>query len=221
MNGVGPANTERDRTVAVAPDVSRPASVVVPPVNLSHMIRDNWKTIFLITVAVTGLAWILAAMQPDRYQATSLAAIAPLADTLQANEVLRGVEVLERRTVVATVAALASTDATSTQAKAGDGYQIEAAVVPNTNLFRVNVVGEDAAQAAAIANRVPDLLSAQTRAMYKYYGVTMVSPASAPNATYLPRPGRATLAGLLIGLFLGLLAAYALQLRAARRGTVP
>lgn len=217
-NGAGPANTERERLVAS--DVSRPpsAAVTVPGGSVSRMIRTNWKTIALITVAVAGLFWIIAAMQPDRYQASALAAIAPLADTLQANEVLRGVEVLERRTIVATVAALAATNTTRTQAQAANGYDIEAAVLPNTNLFHVNVVGDDAAQAAAIANRVPALLSAQTRAMYKYYGVTMVSPATTPKSPFLPRPGRALVSGLLIGLFLGLLTAYALQWRSARRG---
>lgn len=185
------------------------------------MLRRNWKLIALITMAVTGLAWISAAMQPSQYRATALAAVAPLADMLQANEVLRGVEVLERRTVVATIAALASTAATRTQAAAVTGYEIEAEVLPNTNLFRVNVQGRDAAEAAAIANRVPGVLSAQTRAMFKYYGVTMVSPATSPSSPFLPRPGRAVAAGLLLGLLLGFLAAYVMEWRTARRGTAP
>lgn len=185
---------------------------------LSRLIALHWKLIAAIALATTGIAWLVAVVQTPTYRATALAAVAPLSAQLPANEVLRGVEVLERRTVIATVAALASTDATRTQAAAGSGYGIEAAVLPNTNLFRVNVEGSDGAEAVAIANRVPAVLSKQTEAMYKYYGVTVVSPAGSASP-FRPRQGRAVAAGLLIGLFLGLLAAYAMQRRAAGRGS--
>jgi capsular polysaccharide biosynthesis protein len=216
INGSGPANSERDRSAAA--EVARPLTPAIPAGGMSHLIRANWKLIALVTLAVTGLAWIIAAMQADRYRASALAAVVPLVDTLQANEVLRGVEVLERRMVVATVAALASTPSTRTGAAAGEAYDIEAVVLPNTSLFRVDVLGEAGAPAAEIANRIPELLNRQTRAMYKYYGVAMVSPAVAPSSAALPRTGRALAAGLLFGLFLGLLAAYANQWRTARRG---
>ena len=205
---------------AEAPDVTRPASVV-PAAPIARLMLRQWKRVVLITLAVTAIAWSLAAIQPPRYRASALASVSPLADALQPNELLRGVEVLERRTVVATVAALAATPVTRNRAAAGPGYQVEAAVVPNTNLFRVNVEGGNAAEAAAIANRVPQVLSAQTRAMYKYYGVTMISPAATPDSPFVPRIGRAVAAGLLIGLFLGLIAAYVTPWRAARRGNAP
>lgn len=194
-------------------DLSPAAPALMRPASLSRMLSRNWKLIAGITAAVTVLAWIISAMQPTQYRASALAAVAPLSESLQANEVLRGVEVLERRTVVATIAALASTAATRTQAAAGEGYEIEAVVLPNTNLFRVDVQGGDRTAAAAVANRIPGILSAQTQAMYKYYGVTMVSPAATPTSAFLPRTGRAIATGLLIGLFLGLLAAYAMEWR--------
>lgn len=181
----------------------------------SILLRD-WKRIVLITLAVTVIAWSLSSLQPPRYQASALAAVAPLAAGLEPNELLRGVEVLERRTVVATVAALAQTPATRTQAAAPSGYDIRAAVLPNTNLVRLDVQGDDPAQTAAIANRIPQLLSAQTRAMYKYYGVTMISPASAPTAPFGGGPGPAIAAGMLLGLLLGAIAAYATHRRAIR-----
>lgn len=190
----------------------------IPGGSLSRVARLNWRLIAAITVAVAGLAWIAAAMQPERYRASALAAIAPMGEGLQASEVLRGVEVLERRTVIATIAALAEMPSTRTRAAAAGGYDIRAAVLPNTSLFRVDVEGTNATEAAAIANRVPQIVGEQARAMFRYYGVTMVSPAVAPSSAFNPRPGRALLAGLLIGLFLGVLAAYVSAWRAARRG---
>lgn len=192
-----------------------PRTTAAPPI--ARVVLRDWKRVVLTTVAVTAIAWSLAAMQPRRYRASVLASVGPLVETLEPNELLRSVEVLERRTVVGTIAALASTPVTRTRAAVASGYRVEPAVLPNTNLFRVDVEGENAAQAAAIANRVPGVLNAQTRAMYKYYGVSMVSPAIAPEAPFSPRTGRAVAAGFAIGLFLGLLAAYAPAWRAARR----
>lgn len=179
------------------------------------MTRLNWKLIAAIAAVATGLAWLLSVTQAPRYQASALAAIAPIPAALEPNEFLRGVEVLERRTVVVTVAALASAPATRRQVAAGRDSVIEAVILPNTNLVRIDVEGNGGVQAAAIANRVPAILDLHARTLFRYYGVTMVSPATAPATPYLPRTGRAILAGLLIGLFLGALAAHAVARRSA------
>jgi capsular polysaccharide biosynthesis protein len=181
---------------------------------MRSMIRLRWKLVIAIAAVVTAIAWIAAAAQPPRYRASAMAAIGPLPDELAPNEMLRGVEVLERRTVVATIAALASTPETRRAAGAASGYLIEATVLPNTNLFRIDVEGPNAALTAEIANRVPGVLAAQSRAMFRYYGVSMVSPASQPTAPYLPRTGRAIATGVLVGLFIGLLAAFVIARRA-------
>lgn len=196
---------------------SPPARVRPAAAPIAHVMLRDWKRVLLTTIAVTAIAWSLAAMQPRRYRASVLASVAPITEALEPNELLRSVEVLERRTVVGTVAALATTPATRARIGVASGYRVEPAVLPNTNLFRVDVEGENAAQAAAIANRFPAVLNAQTRAMYKYYGVSLVSPAATPDAPFSPRTGRAVAAGFAIGLFLGLLAAFAPAWRAARR----
>jgi uncharacterized protein involved in exopolysaccharide biosynthesis len=205
-------------TSPLTPPVTPPPPPVVQPVTpISRLVLQSWKRILLTAIAVTAIAWSLAAMQPRRYRASVLASVAPLTETLEPNELLRSVEVLERRTVVGTVAALASTPVTRARAAVTSGYVVEPAVLPNTNLFRVDVEGDNPGQTAAIANRFPEILNAQTRAMYKYYGVSMVSPAAVPDAPFSPRTGRAVAAGLAIGFFLGLLAAYAPVWRAAQR----
>lgn len=172
----------------------------------------HWKTIAGAAVAGMLVAWVVAAMQPDRYRASVLAAVAPVAEALDPSELLRGVEVLEQRTVVATVAALAKAPSTAAQALGENaGYSIDAAVLPNTNLVRVDVEGANAARATEIANRVPALLGQQARNMFKVYGVTPVSPATQPAEAISPHAGRAVAAGLLIGLILGAVIAYAME----------
>lgn len=188
---------------------SPPPPAPQPQSALSRALVRDWKRIALITLAAMLFAWILSSMQPPRYRARALAAVAPLQEGLQANDYLRGLEVLERRTVVTTVAALATSATTRAQVAAGADYEIDATVVPNTNLFSVDVEGSDPRIVAAAANRIAQLMSVQTRAMYKYYGVTTIAPAVAPAAPIPARPVPALAAGLVVGLMLGLLAAAA------------
>lgn len=207
-------------TPTAAPQLAPDRSLVADAArNFAHMIGRDSRRFVLIVLASAAIAWIIAATQPKQYQASALAAVAPRAEELQANELLRGMEVLERRTIVETIAALAATSTTRGQVAAGSGYTIHAAVVPNTNLFRVSVQGRDAKRAAAIANRVPQVLSAQAQAVYKYYRVSVVSPAATPTEAFRPRPLLAIAGGLVIGVFLGILAAYVTQRRHARAGS--
>lgn len=216
--GAGPA-TPSERDGSAAAEVPGATGKPGPQRSISRIILRDWKRVALITAAVTAIAWILASMQPSRYRAHTLAAVAPLAGALETTDYLRGLEVLERRTVVTTIAALASTAQTRAQAGAAPSDQIAATVVPNTNLFRVEVEGADAAQTAAVANRVTQLLSAQTTAIYKYYGVTTIAAAVPPSEPFEARSPRAIATGPIIGLLLGLVAAYASHRRSPLRGT--
>jgi capsular polysaccharide biosynthesis protein len=184
----------------------------------------RWPIVLAAALATMLLAWLLASLQPKRYRASSIAAVVPMVDRLETTDVLRGVDMLDRRVVIATVAALASAPDTQRRAIAGapGSYDIEASVVPNTSLFNVDVEGTDPKRVAQIANRVPVLLSADTQAMYKLYRVNLVSTAIAPSAPSLPRVSRAAIAGLALGVLLGIAAAYLIdRVAATSRGRAP
>jgi hypothetical protein len=153
------------------------------------------------------LAWLFAATQPKRYRATAIAAVTPLTAELTDTDVLRGIEGLDRRVVVATVAALAMTPETLRET-GKPGYSVRSAVLPNTNLFRIEVDGRGATEAAEIANQIPALLAAQTRAMYRLYGVALISEATPPQKAFSPRTGRTVMAGILLGLVAGIAIAF-------------
>jgi uncharacterized protein involved in exopolysaccharide biosynthesis len=169
-------------------------------------VRRQWRLVLAIAVAATLLAWLAAAVQPKRYRANAMGAVTPVTE-LTPSEMIRGVDTLERRVVVSSVAALASAPATLNAVHAGS-YEITAIVLPNTNLFTIEVEGTNAREAAAIANRVAPVLSAQSRAMFRVYGVTMISAAPVPAAAVLPRVGRAAATGLFFGILAGMAAAY-------------
>lgn len=184
---------------------------------LRHAMLQRWPLIAVVAVAVTLAAWLAATLQPKRYRTSAIAAVTPIADQLTPSDIIRGVDTLERRVVIASLAALASAPVIQRQVLTGTDATIEAIVLPNTNLFRIEVDGSEPEAIAAIANRVPPLLSAQAKTMYRLYGVTLVSSAAKPDAPYLPRIGRAVITGLLLGLLAGTAIAYMIERRRAPR----
>jgi capsular polysaccharide biosynthesis protein len=198
-----------------AEPVNGPAPAIAPPpeVHLSPPLRRRWPLVLGVTLAITLLAWLLATMQPKRYRASAIAAVTPIGENLSASDVLRGVDSLDRRVVVASLAALASAPVTQRAVQAHGDETIVASVLPNTNLFRVEVEGRDAARAMQIANRVPAVLNAQATRMYRMYGVTLMSEAGRPGAPAVPRIGRAVVTGLVLGLLAGIAVAWLLDRR--------
>lgn len=182
-------------------------------------ISRHWKLVVLTAVAGALLAWLIAATEPKRYRSEAMAAVSPIVNQLSSSEVLHGIDALERRVVVATVAALASSDSMRRRtipARRGH-YGIDAAVLPSTNLIRITVEGPDPEQVASIANRIPPLLDQQTRAMYRVYTIDTISAAVVPEAPFLPRVERAVMVGLVLGVLLGVAIAYLIERRRALR----
>jgi capsular polysaccharide biosynthesis protein len=204
---------------SVAPQASRPPVVSPAPVSqvptaadeLTRALARHWKLAALIVAVATLLAWLLAAVQPKRYQASAIAAIAPRVNDLSVSETFHGVDTLERRVVISTVTALAATPLTLRQAQAARDEKVDALVLPTTNLFRINVEAASARRAAALANAIPAVLNVQTRQMYKVYGVTLISPATAPSKAALPRIERAVMAGAVAGTVLAIAAVWILE----------
>lgn len=162
-----------------------------------------------VTVGVAVvIAAIIAAALPKRYRATAVGVVAPLTNSLSPSEAFHGVEALDRRSVVATVAALPSTSWSQRR-----DYDISAAVLPNTNLVRIDVDANSPEMAASVANTTLNDLGAQTTSMFKYYGLTPVTRALPPAAAASPHRARILLAGLVIGLFLAVGVAYVLDAR--------
>ena len=185
-------------------------------------VRTRWPIIVMATILAALVAWLVGTLQPKRYRASAFAAIVPLAEKLGTEEQIRATQALDQRTIVATVAALVSMPdvAGAAMTPADRGYDLRAVVLPNTNVLRVEVDGENPQRAAAIANSVPTLLSARTGSLFGLYGVKVVSPASTADLIF-PRMERILAAGLVIGLILGLTIAWLLTTmrRSAAAGT--
>jgi capsular polysaccharide biosynthesis protein len=167
--------------------------------------------------AVLGalLALVFSALQPERYRASAIVAVAP-ASGINVTDLLRSIDALDRRTMVATVAELAVTAPVRTSAgidaATESDYRIDARVIPNTSLVRIIVEGSDPARAREIANQVPLVLSAQTRQLFQVYDVQTVAAAQVAPGGGAPASARSSAAGLVAGLLLGALLALGMQL---------
>jgi capsular polysaccharide biosynthesis protein len=171
-------------------------------------IRRRWPLIVAIALATALLAWLFASMQSKRYRASAIAAVTPI--VMEEGDQIRGVQTLDQRTFVASIAALAATPVVEHGAVPShlSGYAIRAVVLPSTTLLRIDVDGQDGAQAANIANRVPTLLAAQAKSIFHIYDVKLISPAASGELIF-PRVQRIIAAGMVIGLFLGTAVAWA------------
>jgi uncharacterized protein involved in exopolysaccharide biosynthesis len=168
-----------------------------------RIVHTQWRVIALSIVLMTALAAILAVALPLRYRATAIGAVTPLSGSLTPSEAFHGVEALDRRSLVATVAALPSTSLVT-----GSGYDISAAVLPNTNLVRIDVDARSAEVAASVANATLAEIASQTRTMFKYYDVAPVKKAVPPATAALPHRARIIAAGWVLGILLGAVLAY-------------
>lgn len=175
---------------------------------LIRIARTRWVPIVITIAAALLVAAIVAAALPKRYRATAVGVVAPVTSSLSPSEAFHGVEALDRRSLVATVAALPSTSWSQKS-----DYDISTAVLPNTNLIRIDVDASSPEMAASVANTTLNELGIQTTSMFKYYGVTPVTRALPPAAPASPHRMRILAAGLLIGLLLAAGVAYALESR--------
>jgi capsular polysaccharide biosynthesis protein len=141
--------------------------------------------------------------------------VIPNSEVSGTEDVLRSLDTLERRTVVATFARIPSTAETRADAARRlkiDGrelhkYQIRASVLPNTNIIKVDVEGPDRRQVAAVANAAAAVTRREARSMYRIYTMHPLEKAIPARQPIHPTPARNYLVASLLGLFLGIGAA--------------
>ena len=170
-----------------------------------------------MAVALAAAAFYTARQQPV-YRATTILAVVPTADVQGTEEILRSLDTLERRTVVATFAKVASTAATRKAAaqalalppRALRAYRMRGSVMPNTNIIQLEVDGPDPRTAAALANAAAAVTLREARRMYRIYGMRTLEEAAPSRHPVYPTPRRNYVVAAVLGLFVGALAALLL-----------
>lgn len=187
----------------------------------------SWVVPVMLALSV-GTALIVTSRQTPTYSSAATVALVPGPSVADGPDVLRSLETLERRTVIATFAQIPLADRIQ-QAAAHDislpgdslaGYRTLAFVIPNTNLIRIEVEGPDPTRTAALANALLTTTAAEAKAMYRVFELTALARAVRPTAPVAPNPKRAVALAAILGMFLGLAATY-LLVRPPRPSVTP
>jgi capsular polysaccharide biosynthesis protein len=181
-------------------------------------ILRGWWIILLIIVLSLVTAGLLTARQTPVYQSSGMLVAAPSSMASDTGEIIRSLETLERRTVIATFARIPTTRemreavALELEVPAGQlrGYRINGSVVPNTNIIRIDVEGGDPEMVAKVANAVGDVTARESRDLYRVYSLRWLARANPARRPSFPDPQRNYLVGGVTGLVLGVAAALAL-----------
>jgi capsular polysaccharide biosynthesis protein len=176
--------------------------------------RHVWlaTTVAAVTLLTTV---VVTSCQRRVYESGAQLVAAPAAQTTDTSDVIRSVETLERRTVVATFARIASTaevrEAALQRAQVpgaeAERYHVRGAVVPNTNILRVEASGPDPDRVAAVANAAAVATAQRAQTLYRVYSLQLLSRATPAAAPAYPDRRRNMLVGLTLAVFLGVLSA--------------
>jgi capsular polysaccharide biosynthesis protein len=170
----------------------------------------------LVLAFSVGTAYVVTARQTPIFRGSATLVLVPATQIVEGSDLLRSLETLERRTVIATFAQLPSADRIRAAA-ARDialrpdslGYfRSQALVIPNTNLIRIEAEGPDAARAAAFANALASVTTVEAKAMYRVFEMTTLTAAVQPTVPVAPNPRRAVALAAILGAFLGVAATY-------------
>lgn len=184
-----------------------------------------WLVLAFPTLAVlTGM--YLTSRQPKTYRTSATVAVMPSPEISEPSVVMRSLETLERRTIIATFASLAETREALGGAAANlklegsevSGYRINASVLPSTNIIRIDVQGRDGDRVSALANELVRIVAARAKGMYRIFEMQPLEAARPARAPFYPDPARNAIIAGILGLFAGLLTT--LLLEAARSNDV-
>ena len=181
---------------------------------LVALTRRWWIVLLVLAVTLVSAAVYTSRQQPV-FLARSTVVVRPNTRVKGTSELLRSLDTLERRSVIATFARIPGTSGTRDSVgrrlemdkREIRRYYIRASVVPNTNILHIDVRGPDPKKAAAVANAAASRTRRKARQLYRIYALDGLEKATAPRRPIYPNPQRNYVAAGILGLFLGIGAA--------------
>lgn len=204
---------------SLEPSGGRLASMVMPPRQgvlreMGSALRSLWWLVLLAVAVALGASALATARQQPLYRASASLVVAPTTAVDAPADILRSLETLERRSIIATFARIPGSQEAqrAVAAQVGlpnlDGWRVEGSVLPNTNILRIDAEGPDAARVAQVANAAAEATRQEARALYRIFTMRNLAEATPPTRPALPDWPRNLLVAAAIGLLLGVLAAY-------------
>ena len=168
-----------------------------------------------VALVAVVMAAVFTARQERIYRTDTTLVVTPGPTVIDTADLLRSLDTLERRSIIATFARIPVTaetrDTIAKQLKlsAGSlsGYHIRASVVPNTHILRIEVEGGDPGLTTRVADTAADVTASEAAKLYPIYAMRTLARAAPPSRPASPEPARNYAVAGLLGLFLGVIAA--------------
>ncbi len=188
-------------------------------VDYVRAVIKNWIVVVVVIAAALMTTAIINVSRERVYEGSAQLIVAPAPGLMDTSDVIRSVETLDRRTVVATFARIPSAApiqnsvavALHLPAERAAAFQTRGSVVPNTNIIRIEVQGPDAALVASMANEAAMATAREAQSLYPIYALRMLSRAAVAESPSYPDIQRNYLIGAALGIFLGLAFALAVE----------
>ena len=162
----------------------------------------------VVVAAVLGgvAAAVWASSQPDRYSVTTVMAVAPSSAIIDETQIIDIVGSLDRGSVTATAAGIASSTSVRDAAveelgiapgSLGD-YEVDSVPVLGSALFDVMVSGPDPEVTAALANAIGVQIQLRINSLYDVYEVEVLTRATPPTNSARPSVVLVALLGVVV-----------------------
>lgn len=193
--------------------VARTAGRPAHPVTAAF--RRHWWVVAVAWALTMAATVFFTARQTPVYRASTSLVVVPDAGVQDAADVLRSLDTLDRRTIIATFARLPSTPESREAAAALLGRPagefaddiVLAGVTPSTNIVRIDVEGPDPARAAELCNALAGVVGRSAPQLYRIFALQVIERAVPRNRPVRPDIRRNLVVGAIIGLLVGAAAA--------------
>jgi uncharacterized protein involved in exopolysaccharide biosynthesis len=182
-------------------------------------LKNYWWIILAAVIVGIGSTALFAQRRTPVYVASATVVVGPNSALTEPRVIVDSLNALDRRSVVATLARLPSSRTVRDRSAQHLGvspqqlalYSVRTVVVPDTNVLEMSVEGPDRRLVAAFANEIAGQTIAYAQDFYTVYALRLLDRASEPGHPTGPDLSRKLLAGGLLGLLIGLAAAFLLD----------
>ena len=186
-----------------------------------EILKRNWWIVVLTTLSAFSLALAASYFSTPVYQTRAQFIISPGPAFLASiegdlSDAVRGIESLDRRSVIATYEEIMNSrqifeqagitlEMTSSQL---DTYEATAVVLPDASALELTVKGPNPTIASQLANSIGHESISYIQALYnQLYNVTFLDTAVIPTRPISPQPARDAVLSLVLGLAFGIILA--------------
>jgi capsular polysaccharide biosynthesis protein len=193
-------------------------------------VARRWWLALLVLVAVVVADAAFTLRSPRTYLARATLLIGP-SQKVEPGQLVYSVDALGRARIVGTYAEVLASDLIRREALGRLGQPVDSpspttidvktAALADTTVIQVTAETPDPDLSAAVANTVGEVGEEHLSQLFPIYDLTFVTRAAPPSQAYRPDVVRNASLGLLLGLVLGVVAAYVYDTLARRASRAP